>query len=355
MTFTKIAFKLLLRNVTITRAINVVLLWAGLATLYAWLSGHMLPYLMQTRLVGGTVALWSLLELVPKVFAKPDDKEKILSRILNRPETIVYLLAILAMSLVLYYNTSSVYIRYDNPAANESNFYVEFEDVETGARLSEQMSLSHYQDMVGMPFLFRDDSQRLRIKIYSENFYRPRDTVLRAGTSLRLDVPGKFTRKPLNLIRVIPGSSLYSRLPFSRDNKAKPYLIEIQIGDTTSVRDTIIQQDIFFGAVSRELYWGIRMLESEELRNYAAWYYESRGYEQRAGMLAAQTLEVNRKILDSIPISSGDEVRITIYLEGENGQLTPKVSKVVTMESTDVMTVIMEIREEEQYEEDPKP
>jgi len=216
------------------------------AALVVWFQRHIEPFVTGTLIIGSTISLWGLWQLVLSNFTKwgGDDGKDLTRRFLAGPRARsgVYFAAFITAALLAL--TSSNYMRFEGAAAGEREFIIQAVEVVDGKIRTDKIFAGpftvHPGDVFGHPSVARLRTRHLEYQILKPRGFEPLPKTLYPWTALDIKVPGSFKRKVYHNIVLVPDPELLSNLPAPtdpRDSGARYYLRIVADGHTTELTD----------------------------------------------------------------------------------------------------------------------
>ncbi len=215
-----------------------LIIFTILAVLYTlFFLRHLKTYVSGTLLVGGTISLLGLWNLVWNAVAfgggeKPDDW---IRRMLNAPNSLQYLLFAALLLVILFAGTSSIYLSFGHQTEGHNEFVVEVWD--ENRMVLPPVKLNAYDRDIGRPYFFRTAAATLTYRITTPTGYEALTRRWAPWSQHQLMVPDDFVAKELHLLRIFAGPGLVIRLPDSLEVPGAPYMLSIE--DTNGTRQEI--------------------------------------------------------------------------------------------------------------------
>ncbi len=209
---------------------------------------HLREWVTGFALLGGTFTLWTLWKLVQSLLGEwaGFDPKALTFRLLRRPracEHLIFALCVLALLLAV---TSSIYVEHDASVGPE----YEVEVLRDGDPYVEPIAVRSSDRIAGRPFLFAG-SRELEFRVREMGDFRPQSRTVKSWTAVRI---GRFQRKRLFVLRLVPGISLRNSLPRPDDQPQQRYELRAKVdGRDEKPIDDLRRGIVLLGAGSDDL------------------------------------------------------------------------------------------------------
>lgn len=235
--------------------------WINVATLCVlapwatyWFQQHLRLYLTGIVIIGGAFSIWALIQAMWGVLqsATKVDAWEHSRKFLAQPDvTAVLVIAVIAL-LVLWHYTASLYVTYEG-AANEGEYLVEVVRKSDTSPMVPAVSLTAGSPVAGRPFLWQNGPSELTCRILRPAKYEVLPCNLEPGHSTRIRVPDGFKPREFHLLRIVPGSALYTQLASVEEAPVSHKQLEVEAKGIQAVLPDLRRQVIYTGAAEEEM------------------------------------------------------------------------------------------------------
>src|ERR1043166_1255122 len=236
--------------------VNVGLLVFVVVVICLWFQRHVEQHFTASLMIGGTLSLWALFELIKGCveWAAEDELKALPQRILGNRNSTSYLCFALAVATLLHACTSSVLVAHE-PAENpRATYKVEVRyDKPNRLPFIEPLIVTSAKPINGAPFFFRWRSTPLRFDVIEPRGFLPVRGSLAWGRRVHVTVPADFARKQYRLLRLLPTPDVLNRLEEPGGPAKTIYALELKWGGKSAVVDDVRQQSIYVGADAEDM------------------------------------------------------------------------------------------------------
>lgn len=235
---------------------NLGLLIAAVIVLCLWFQRHLQEHVNASRLIGGTLSLWALFELIKGCidWAAEDEMKALPQRVLGSRHSTGYLGLALVVGVLLHACTSSIWIEYEVADQAAASYKVEVRYDQPG-RLPfiEPLTVTSAQPMAGHTFFFRGRTTPLRFEVASPRGFAAVPGRLGWGERRLLTVPAELQRKQYRLLRLLPTPEVMNRLEEVGGAGPARYALELAWNGRTTVIGDVRRQVVYLGADAAEM------------------------------------------------------------------------------------------------------
>ncbi len=269
--------------------LGVLVLWA------AWYLRHA-PSSLGTVAVGGSVGLPALLWLVVLYirWGAEEEMKNLPRRLFGSPFSTLGLTGLLVGSAVLFAGTSSIHVEAASAPSEENPYSVELWS-KKGEVLWRSGSLTAERRVASRRFWFRwGQNGELRLDPAGDRGAFP--VKLGPASALRLRVPEQFALKPVNVVRVLPGTRLVDLLGKPLGEVNQVYHLDL-VTDGPGVRvPDLRRQALYLGATDEDVAMGLRRERLDDRQSWLNEWARSRLSlpDQPARQVAAMWLDPRR-------------------------------------------------------------
>ncbi len=221
---------------------NLLLLVLFLILLSLWFQRHLRLYVAEVLLLGGTITLWSVWQIVQSwlKWGWKDETKEPNRRLLSHARATEYLLFGFFLLAVLWSTTSSVYVVYEG-ARTQPAYKV---DVLREEHLFlPPLDVTSYDRTAGRPFFLHWRTLDLEFRIVEPYGYESRSERLAPWSSIYLRVPADFSLKKFRVVRFVPLAMYQDLPPLSVSNPSVSYSLRLHRGSVCS-QDPVGGQEI---------------------------------------------------------------------------------------------------------------
>jgi hypothetical protein len=249
--------------------LGVLVMWA------TWYLRHA-PESLGTVAVGGSVGLPALLWLVVLYlrWGAEEEMKNLPRRLFGSSSSTLGLAALLVGSAVLFAATSSIHVEAASTPREEGPYSVELRSGR-GEVLWQSGALTAERRVASRRFWFRwEQNGELRLDPAGDR--GPMKVRLGPASSLKLRVPDRFALKPVNVVRVLPGTRLVELLgkPLGEVNQVY-HLSVVTEGAAVRVPD-LRRQALYLGATDEDVAMGLRRERLDERQSRLGEWARSR-------------------------------------------------------------------------------
>lgn len=319
---------------------NLLLLLAVLGVNVAWYFRH-----CHTRLgpvaLGGSVGLPTLLWLT-FLYVRWGAEEEIKSlprRLLGSPFSTRGLWGALVLSLGLFGATSSVQVEAASTSAEGVAYSVEV-TAKGGKRLWQSPSLSTEQRVAIHLFFFRF-GMPVELRLQPAGDRGPIRTHLGPAARLRVRVPDQFAPRPVDVLRVLPGSRLVQALGKPGVSVNRVYDLVVLAGDTNVRISDVRRQAMYLAGGEDDIATGLGRERSEDRQGrFMEWARNRLALgEQPARGVVSMWMEP-RVVGGWVPPASLDGIRFDLMADGD--AVAEPLSVVVWDGTNGIRTVVID-------------
>ena len=294
--------------------LNVVIFAVLMVGLTFWFQRHLEIYVTQILLIGGTMTLWAIWQLLQSWLkwgwdSDPKDTAKVL---FGRARTSEYLIFAAALLLILWLTTSSLYMTFDGGTPGQSEYRVE--TISRAERFFPPLTFNASQRVAGQPYFLQVRSQEIELRIVEPRGYLALKKKLAPGSRLDIKLPGSFERKKFHVLRLVPGVYFFSNLPEYSDYPSVFYEIKIsRKGDPPAIFRDLRRQSLYVGAAGDDIRWMLQKQEQgKSLQSLTDLLHDAKVPPAAATQPILQSLEANPAVLSSFDFNAGDRITIEI-------------------------------------------
>ena len=236
--------------------VNVGLLIAVVVVVCLWFQRHVEHHVNASRLIGGTLSLWALFELIKACvdWAAEDEMKVLPQRVLGSRHSTGYLVLGLVGGGLLHACTSSIWVEYEAAENAKAAYKVEVRyDQPNRLPFIDPLTVTSARTMDGRTFFFRWRETPLRFDVVDPRGFVPAREKLGWGERIHFTVPADFARKQYRLLRLLPTPDVMSRLEEVGGPTPSLYVLELKWGDQTFVIDDVRRQAIYLGAEAADM------------------------------------------------------------------------------------------------------
>ncbi len=336
------------KSPSIRYRLNVVIFAVLMVVLTFWFQRHLQIYVTQVLLIGGTMTLWALWQLLQSWLrwgwdSDPKDTAKALFGRARGREYLVFAAGVL---LILWLTTSSLYITFDDGAPGESEYRVE--TVSGAKKFLPLLTFNASQRVAGQPYFLQVRSQEIELQIVEPRGYLALRKTLRPGTRLDIKLPGSFERKKFHVLRLVPGVYFFNNLPEYSDYPSVFYQIKIsRPGAQQAILRDLRRQSLYCGAAEDDIRWLLQKQErGKSLQSLTDLLHDEK-VPPAAMPQILPLLETNPAVLSTFEFAAGNHITIEISRRKSG------ISKVIATRTIDlresdegIRPVLLELPEE---------
>ncbi len=320
--------------------LNLGLFSVSVILVTVWFHVHLSLYVTEARLVGGTLTLWGLWKIAQSAIKRGiDDQAPKVSRILASPGLTEYLGLGLAIVIVLYAMTSSVYLEYRGAPRGESEFKVDV--LHKGNPYLETLAVASYDQVAGRPFFFRFNTIDLLFDIQEPRGYQAVARKLAPWSSVRLRVPQDFTEKKFHVVRLVPGRGLFNLLPRAGDEVETSYYLRATVGGGRYANEDLRRGGVLVGAEEKDLRWVMENREPEKSAREIEEYFTRQSTPADRAREIATEFESHTVFLATAEFAPGDSVSLVVGRLGDAAPLL--VLEFTVTDAPGVQTIFLEV------------
>ncbi len=315
----------------------VVLMIAGTF----WFQRHLELYVTEIVLIGGTMTMWGLLQMLQSwlQWGWGEEASAWNKRFLARPAATEALVCAWLVFLLLAVSTTSVYVSLGGDTRGESNFKVEVRS--SSSPLLPPFELSPYEKVGGKPLFLFWRSREVEFRIVHPPGYEARKERLAAWSGLRLTVPQDFTPKQFHVLHIVPGLSIYQGLPAVQDYPDVRYDLQVELAGKSYRLPSLRRQGVFTGAGEVDLNWLVDRQNREKLVEQLIAHIARDVPSSDRGEFIQNWL-TNPRFLPTPEFQPADQVRLRVIRVGAGGLETEVVNQLARISSEPVQTVFLE-------------
>lgn len=286
------------------------------AALVLWFQRHVEPFVTETLIIGGTMSLWGLWKLGWSMYedAGGGSGKDFTRKLLGGPGALRALVFGLIIVVLLHAWTSSVYLRYGGAPPGEESFKVRVMDGDTV--FMGPFDIGPGASTVGYPMFPRFSTLRLRYELVEPRGYLPFDADLAPWSAHDYKVPGGFKRKPIHVLRLVPGFALLPDLPKPGESGGPRYYLELRARGQTALIGDLTKSIVITGATQPDLPDPLTLGRDATLRQEIADYL-NRAPVNKPEAIAAGLLGAAAQTLASVELAGNDDVVVEIGINGE--------------------------------------
>jgi hypothetical protein len=314
--------------------LGVLVVWAAWYLLHA-------PTSLGTVALGGSVGLPALLWLVFLYirWGAEEEMKNLPRRLFGSASSSLGLAALLVGSAVVFAATSSIHVEAASTPSEESAYSVELRSKQ-GEVLWRSGALTAERRVASRRFWFRwGQSGELRLDPAGDR--GPFPVRLGPASALRLRVPEQFALKPVDVVRVLPGTRLVELLgkPLGEVNQVY-HLNVVTDGPALRVPD-LRRQALYLAATDEDVAMGLRRERSDDRQFRLNEWARSRLAlpEQPARLVAAMWLDP-RRFTGWTPPAALDGLRFELNMDGT--ALAEGLSMTVLDATNGIRTVLVD-------------
>lgn len=212
--------------------INAIWLAVLMVLVTIWFGIHLKTYVTQLALLG-TATVWSVVQIVIAEFSKAvgDEAGEMRKRLMGRKETTWNLWFFVAVAVLMYFATSSIYVK----TSAADNVVVKFTERGKG-QFIEEVTLGPDAKVAGAPVFSRFQSHDVDVEVVRPEGYHAKTINLRPGAARTLVFPGEFDKQ--TLVRIYVPYRLVMSVPPENGDLHKVTRLEITAkGKTVPVNE----------------------------------------------------------------------------------------------------------------------
>lgn len=297
---------------------NVGLMLAAVALLAVYFYVHIHTFLLPSLVAGGALAgVLAALRLVQSVldWSVGDLLKERVRRLLAAPWASRAAWATLAAVSLLFLVTSSVYVRFDEAAAQAEGAAELQVKLRRGDELLLEGTLNSSHPIFGKPFFFVPSRGNLKLEVVSPPLYKPLDLgKLYPPLRRTVQLPNEMEKRPLHVLRIVP-SPTSLRLPQVGDDAEIRYALQIKVGGqlVKKIPDLRRYENFYVGGKAHDIEWVQgRQKEDEIVRDYIL-QLQPLFSPQEIDNLKAQLRSLGRAVV--APLDHGDVVTLQVLNE----------------------------------------
>ena len=236
--------------------VNVGLMITVVVVVCLWFQRHVEHHVNASRLIGGTLSLWALFELIKGCidWAAEDEMKALPQRVLGSRHSTGYLVLALIIGSLLHACTSSIWVEYEAAENAKAAYKVEARyDQPNRLPFIDPLTVTSARTIEGRTFFFRWRGTPLRFDVVDPRGFLPVRARLGWGERIHFTVPADFARKRYHLLRLLPTPDVMSRLEEVGGPAPSLYVLELKWGDQTFVVDDVRRQAIYVGAEAADM------------------------------------------------------------------------------------------------------
>jgi len=293
--------------------LNVVVFALLMVGLTFWFQRHLQIFVTQILLIGGTMTLWALWQLLQSWlrWGWDSDAKDTAKAMFGRARGSEYLGFAWAVLLILWLTTSSLYVTFDGGAPGESEYRLE--TVSKTRKFFPPLTLNASQSLAGQPFFLQFRSQEIKLRIAEPRGFLSLSKTLTPGGRLDIKVPGSFERKKFHVLRLVPGVYFFNNLPEYSDYPSVFYEIKInRQGASTAVFRDLRRQSLYAGADGDDIRWLLQRQErGKSLQSLTDLLHDEKVPPVATAQIVP-SLEANPAVLSTFEFAAGDRISIEI-------------------------------------------
>jgi hypothetical protein len=336
------------KSSTIRYRLNVVIFAVLMVGLTFWFQRHLQIYVTQVLLIGGTMTLWALWQLLQSwlKWGWDSDAKDTAKALFGRARGTEYLGFAGAVLLILWVTTSSLYFTFDGGAPGESEYRIE--TMSGAENFFPPLTFNASQRVAGQPFFLHLRPQEIKLRIVEPRGFLPLSKTLRRGERLDFKVPGNFERKKFHVLRLVPGVYFFTNLPEYSDYPAVFYEIKInRQGTPPAVFRDLRRQSLYVGADGDDIRWLLQKQErGKPLQSLTDLLHDEK-VPPGATPQILPSLEANPAVFSTIEFAAGDRITIEISRR-KSGSSKVIATRTIDLSELDeaIRPVLLEIPEE---------
>lgn len=323
---------------------NAALFAVLMVALTFWFERHLEVYVTQIALVGGTMTLWAVWQLLQSwlKWGFDTDAKGQAKKLFARREGMEYLIFGAVILVILFVSTSSLYISYEGTAGG-TEFRVEVDS--RGQRLLPPLQFNSSQKIAGQPYFLQFRSQQLELRVLEPRGYDPLPATLRPGGRLDIKVPRDFKPKKFHVLRIVPGSYLYSNLPEYSDYPSVQYQVKVtRNGVDIGLFQDLRRQSLYLGSSADDIQWLLgKQQQGESFRSLTEAMQSAKISADSIAQLVP-SLERDSAFLSTPEFAPGDEVKLQITRRKEGAIAAVAAQTIhISDKDTPIRPVLLEI------------
>ncbi len=235
--------------------VNLCLLLGLVVSVAVWFHRHIQSYAVESMLVGGTLTVWGLFELIRATleWAAEDEMKALPQRVLGSRASMEYLLLGLVLSGLLHLCTSSLSIEYQPTEDAKFSYKVEVLYRTNGLPFLEPLQVTSDKRVQGRPYLFHWRTVPLLINLVEPRGYEPIEADFGLGTRAHWQVPSDFKAKEFHLLRLVPSPKLMTQLPEPGKDPETEYELQVVRNGKTNLVGSLRKQVLYLGAAVEDM------------------------------------------------------------------------------------------------------
>lgn len=313
--------------------INLTMLLIIIILVSIWFYNHLHLYVTETVFIGGTLTFWAVWKIIRSLFewAFGNETESWVRRVLEKSATTEYLALSLVPLALMYFTTSSIYLVYEGAKPGESTFQVDV--LRNQNPYLERLAVTSADRVAGRPFFLNFSTLELEYKIVAPIGFLSLNKQLKPWSSIHLRVPMDFERKQLHLLKLVPGPSLYIKLPKAEDKPEHKYFLQIETRGKAYRIDDLRRQMVFTGASEEDFLLMSKNYNKTKTRQDLDDYLAKQGWPSNKREQFVTKLIGEVRQLECSELRSKDKVKITVGKTAKNENQVPTTPKqILTME-----------------------
>lgn len=330
--------------------LNVLFFALFMVALTFWFTRHLEIYVTQILLIGGTMTLWALWQLLQSwlEWGWDSDTKDTAKALLGRARGTEYLVFAWILLLVLWFTTSSIYMTFEGGAPGESEYRVE--TVGGKRNLFPALTFNASERVAGQPYFLQLQAQPIELRIVEPRGYLPLQEKLTPGQRLDIKLPGSFRKKKFHVLRLVPGVYFFNNLPDYSEYPSVFYEITVsRAGAQPVVFRDLRKQSLYAGAAGDDIRWLLDKQEKgKSLQGLSDLLHDEKvAPAALPAMLPA--LEANPAVLGTFEFAEGDRVTIQVSRRKSGGSKV-LATRTVELGASDeaIRPILLEIPEEGQ-------
>ena len=336
------------KHATVRYRTNAVLFAVLMVALTFWFQKHLQVYVTQVALIGGTMTLWALWELLQSwlKWGWGEDAKDTAKTLFGSGRGTEYVVLGGVVLLVLWLTTSSLYLNYESSVGGGTEYRVEVKS--GGVQFLPPLVFSSSQEVAGKPYFLWLRSRELELSIVEPRGFLPLKKTLDRGARLNIRVPGDFQPKKFHILRLVPGPNLFSNLPQYDDYPTVFYQVKISRAGAEPVTFIDLRrQSLYVGASGDDIRWlRQKQPQGESLQNLLQLLHDEK-VPPAAIAQNLPSLETNPAVLSTFEFVTGDRITVEVVRKKSDGRKTI-AKKTLTLSEGDaaIQPVLLEIPEE---------
>ena len=330
--------------------VNLVLFLILVIMFTVWLHSHVYLYLTESIFIGTGLTLWGLWKLVQSSMKwwGWGEQNSIPPHLLGSSNATESLILAIVFLSILYLTTSSLYLFYEGASSGQVKFEVQV--LHKDNPYLENITVASHKRVAGRPFFFHlypfGSPLNLKFKIINPRGYENIERNVYSWTSMRVRVPLDFSPKEFHVVRLIPGSGIFTKLPKPNDTVQVPYYLQIVRGGTTYTLENLLRQSVYAGTkYDEDVEWLIEKEKEEERLTIFRNYLASARIPEKDREDIILFWESNSRIISTVEFKGQDSVSIEI------GRIKPDGTKKLVMRQEEmissapgIQTIFLEVK-----------